>query len=105
MNFAENLARLPSISHLARVELVNGDAVVAVIENRPGSAGSVRVYAALARRYGRIDREAAGTGLLLYAEHTEDARRHPGKHPNIDRLLEIAAGGTPLRVIPIPAGQ
>lgn len=105
MSFAENLATLPPIPHLSRLELVNGDAVVAVIENRPGSAGSVRVYAALASRYGRIDREAAEAGLLLYAEHTEDARHNPGKHPNIDRLFAIAKGGTPLRVIPIPAGN
>ncbi len=104
MSFADNLAALPAITHLSHLELVNGDAVVAVIENRPGSAGSVRVYAALAGRYGRIDSEAARTGLLLYAEHTEDARLNPGKHPNIDRLFDIAAGGTPLRVIPIPAG-
>ena len=105
MNFADNLARLPCVSHLARVELVNGDAVVAMLENRPGSAGSVRVYSFLAQRFGRVDREAAEVGLLLYAEHTEDARRNPGKHPNIDRLFAIAAGGAPLRVIPIPAGQ
>ncbi len=105
MPFADNLAALPAITHISRLELVNGDAVVAVIENRPGSAGSVRVYAALASRYGRIDREAAQAGLLLYAEHTEDARLTPGKHPNIDRLLDIAAGGTPLRVIPIPAAK
>jgi len=105
MSFADNLIELPTVNNLARIELVNGDAVMAVIENRPGSAGSVRVYAWLAHRFGRIDRDAAEEGLRLYAEHGEDARRHPGKHPNIDRLFAIAAGGTPLRVIPIPAGQ
>jgi hypothetical protein len=103
MSFADNLAELPSGDNLSRIELVNGDAVVAVIENRPSSAGSVRVYAWLAQRYGRIDRVAAAEGLRLYAEHGEDARRHPGKHPNIDRLLAIAAGDVPLRVIPIPS--
>ncbi len=105
MNFADVLALLPPVNHIARLELVNGDAVVAVIENRPGSAGSVRIYAWLAENFGRIDRDAALQGLVLYAEHSEDARGHPGKHPNIDRLYAIAAGGTPLRVIPIPAGQ
>ncbi|MDD5388160.1 MAG: DUF2322 family protein [Gallionellaceae bacterium] len=105
MSFAENLAALPTVNNLSRLELVNGDAVMAVIENRPGSAGSVRVYAWLAHRFGRIDREAAEEGLRLYAEHSEDARQYPGKHPNIDRLFAIAAGGAPLRVIPIPAGQ
>jgi hypothetical protein len=105
MTFADNLALLPPVNHIARLELVNGDAVVAVIENRPGSAGSVRVYAWLADRFGRIDREAAEQGVWIYAEHSDDARLYPGKHPNIDRLLAIAAGGAPLRVIPIPAGQ
>jgi len=105
MSFADNLVELPAIDRLSRIELINGDAVVAVIENRPGSAGSVRIYAWLALCFGRIDQDAALEGLRLYAEHTADARRHPGKHPNIDRLLAIAAGGVPLRVIPIPAGQ
>lgn len=103
MNFADNLAALPAVNHLAGLELHQGDTVVAVIENRPGSAGSVRVYAALAARYGDIGREAAEAGLRLYAEHGEDARLHPGKHPNIDRLLAIVAGSAPLRVIPLPA--
>ena len=105
MSFADNLAALPSVDNLARLDLVGGDGVVAGIENRPGSAGSVRLYAWLAQRYGRIDRDAALEGLRLYAEHSEDARQHPGKHPNIDRLFAIAAGGAPLGVVAIPVGQ
>jgi len=105
MSFADNLAALPSVDSLARIDLVGGDGVVASIENRPGSAGSVRLYAWLAQRYGRIDRDAALEGLRLYAEHCEDARQHPGKHPNIDRLFAIAAGGAPLGVVAIPVGQ
>ena len=105
MSFADNLAALPSVDNLARLDLVGGDGVVASIENRPGSAGSVRLYAWLVQRYGRIDRDAALEGLRLYAEHSEDARQHPGKHPNIDRLFAIAAGGAPLGVVAIPVGQ
>ena len=41
---------------------------------------------------------AARAGLEFYAEHTEDARANPGKHPNIDRLLELAQGERTLRV-------
>jgi hypothetical protein len=103
MGFAENLAGLPGVDDLAGIELLDGDSLAAVIENRPGSAGSVRVYAWLAGRYGRIDSDAAAEGLRLYGEHSEDARRHPGKHPNIDRLFAIAAGDAALRVMPIPA--
>ena len=105
MSFADNLAALPSVDHLSRLDLVSGDSVVASIENRRGSAGSVRVYAWLAQRYGRIDRAAAMEGLRLYAEHSEDARQYPGTHPNIDRLFTVAAGGEPLQVVAIPASQ
>ncbi|WP_423236267.1 DUF2322 family protein [Amphibiibacter pelophylacis] len=37
----------------------------------------------------RITPAAAQAGLALYAEHTEDARQNPGKHPNIDRLIAL----------------
>ncbi len=102
-NFAENLAALPGADHLARIELHDGERLVAGIENRPGSAGSVKLYAWLAQQYGEINAEAAHEGLRLYAEHTEDARLHPGKHPNIDRLFAIADGGPGLRAAAITA--
>lgn len=99
MSFAENLKKLPGISHLAAVNLLDKDeTVVASIENKAGSQGSLSVYNHLAQTYGSITVEAARKGLELYAEHTEDARAHPGKHPNIDRLLEIEATQQPLRV-------
>ena len=40
--------------------------------------------------------EAAAEGLAIFAEHTEDASLHPGKHPNIDRLIAILTTGIPL---------
>jgi hypothetical protein len=36
--------------------------------------------------------------LELYAEHTEDARQHQGKHPNIDRLIGLIDENETLRV-------
>lgn len=94
MAFADQLKTLPPVSHLTALELLGADGqVVATIANQPGQAGSLAVYAALAARHGRIDAAAAREGLALYAEHTEDARRHPGKHPNIDRLLQLADSG------------
>ncbi|MDP2788253.1 MAG: DUF2322 family protein [Pseudomonadota bacterium] len=89
--FTENLASLPSVDHLAGIELVGPDETVVVIENRPGSQGSLRLYLHLLTKFGAINASAAAEGLLLYAEHTQDARQNPGKHPNIDRLLEIEA--------------
>lgn len=91
--FAENLAALPEAQG-ARLRLFDEDGrEVAVIENAPGTAGSFRVYAYLAARHGAIDAAAAEEGLALYAEHTGDARRHPGRHPNIDRLFECVDSG------------
>jgi hypothetical protein len=63
--------------------------VVARIENKPGQAGSLAVYAALADKHGAINAVAAQEGLHIYAEHTADAQNNPGKHPNIDRLIEL----------------
>jgi hypothetical protein len=100
MAFADQLAALPGVDHLARIELLVDGRVVASIENCPGSAGSVRVYAELARRYGQIDRVAAAEGLRLYAEHGADAREHPGKHPNIDRLLQLGDAVLSVRLVP-----
>jgi hypothetical protein len=94
MSFAETLKTLPPVAHLAALRLLDEQgAVLATIENKPGQAGSLAVYHALAQRHGgAITPAAAAEGLALYGEHTEDARLNPGKHPNIDRLLAWAAG-------------
>ena len=99
MSFAENLKKLPGISHLAALNLLDADGnVVASIENKAGSQGSLALYNHLGQTYGAITPEAAEKGLELYAEHTGDARQHPGKHPNIDRLLALTETGQTLRV-------
>ena len=94
MNFADRLKQLPSASHLAALHLLGADGqVLATIENKPGQAGSLAVYAALAALYGgHITPAAARLGLEWYAEHTADAHAFPGKHPNIDRLLAWTQG-------------
>ncbi len=99
MTFAENLQQLPAITHLAALQLFNtAGELVATMENKPGKAGSLAVYAALVARHGSISVAAAQEGLTLFAEHTADARLHPGNHPNIDRLLDIIATGQSLSV-------
>lgn len=92
MAFADNLKQLPRISHLAAIQLLDGDgAVTATIENKAGQTGSLSIYNHLGQIYGAITVEAAKKGLELYAEHADDARQNPGKHPNIDRLLALVA--------------
>ncbi|MFT3963182.1 DUF2322 family protein [Propionivibrio sp.] len=99
MPFAENLKKLPGISHLAAINLLDAEGnVVAVIENKAGSQGSLAVYNHLAQTYGAITPDAARKGLELYAEHTEDARQHPGKHPNVDRLTALIEERKTLRI-------
>ena len=99
MAFADKLKTLPRVSHLAALNLIDADdVVVATIENKPGQTGSLAVYNHLAQLYGAISPEAAKKGMELYAEHTEDARAHPGKHPNIDRLIGVIERAETLRV-------
>ncbi|MBC3933107.1 DUF2322 family protein [Undibacterium curvum] len=90
MQFSEILSTLPTVDHLAAIALYQDGTLLARIENQPGSAGSVRVYHALINAASQIDQVAAQQGLAWYAEHTADAQQHPGKHPNIDRLLQLS---------------
>ena len=90
LSFAENLAQLAPVDGLQRLSLVGLDGeTFAVIENAPGTQGSFRVYRHVAQKSGGIGSDAAQEALILFAEHTDDARLHPGKHPNIDRLFDI----------------
>lgn len=101
--FAEILATLEEVDHLNGLELRMPDGnMVATIENKPGSQGSLKVYHHLWKKYGAITVEAAQEGLDLYAEHTADARMHPGRHPNIDRLLELHENGGRLEIRVLP---
>ncbi len=99
MGFADNIKQLPGIAHLAAIQLLDQDgAVVATIENKHGQTGSLVLYNHLGQTFGAITPEAAKKGLELYAEHVADAEAHPGKHPNIDRLLAMGPDSATLRV-------
>ncbi|WP_199029196.1 DUF2322 family protein [Ralstonia sp. ASV6] len=97
--FKDNLTQLPAIDGIERIDLIDGKgAVVADIENKPGKQGSLAVYHYLQQAFGQLDAKAAEHGLAVFAEHTVDARNRPGAHPNVDRLLAIAAGGEALQI-------
>lgn len=107
MNFSARLQQLPSVAHLAALHLQSADGqTIATLENKPGQAGSLAVYSALATLYGgSITPAAASLGLEWYAEHTADAHAHPGKHPNIDRLVAWAGGTASYRAQPVLASD
>lgn len=103
--FSDIILTLPNIDHLQAIELYDAHGSVAgIIENKPGSSGSVKVYHHLWKKWGNINADAAKEGLALYAEHTEDARSNPGKHPNIDRLFQVIEQNATLTVETIPVG-
>ncbi|MFP5466319.1 MAG: DUF2322 family protein [Gammaproteobacteria bacterium] len=103
MNFAERLKTLPPVDHLSALQLVGPDGqIVATIENRPGQAGSLAVYHALATQHGgQITPAAAALGLQWYEEHAADAQGNPGTHPNIDRLVSWSKGSVTYAAKPI----
>lgn len=102
--FKDNLQQLPAVDGVKRIDLVDAEGgVVASIENQPGKQGSLAVYQYLKQGFELLDAKAAEHGLAVFAEHTADARNRPGAHPNVDRLLAIAAGAAPLRIDVIAA--
>lgn len=97
--FNENLQTLDNSDHLKQIDLYFSDGKLeGTIYNQPGSQGSVKVYHHLFKIWGCIDAQSAKEGLDLYAEHTQDARENPGKHPNIDRLFNLIESNEKLSV-------
>ncbi|WP_066567151.1 DUF2322 family protein [Snodgrassella sp. CFCC 13594] len=103
MTFKDTLAGLPNIDHLDRINICDESGkVIHSIPAVPGKLGSLRVYYALAQQFhDQLTPEAAEHGLTLFAEHTADAQQHPGKHPNIDFLLQVCDHQLHLRLIPL----
>ncbi|MFN4263080.1 MAG: DUF2322 family protein [Thioalkalivibrionaceae bacterium] len=88
---------LPETADLARLELyADGIEPVAVIENVDGSKLSAAIYFRIAVDFGGINAKAAARGLELFEHHAPEAvveaRQTVGRHPNIDRLITLAAG-------------
>ncbi|WP_040977371.1 DUF2322 family protein [Necropsobacter massiliensis] len=102
MEFSHILDTLPPIDRLSGLNILAGSDVIAHIPAVAGKLGALRVYNALAQEFnGKLDRTCAQKGLVLFAEHTADARQHPGKHPNIDLLLKVLAQDLCYRLLPV----
>src|SRR5210317_935329 len=97
-NFKEILETLNSADHIKEIQLYHQEQLHGVIKSKPGSMGSIKVYNYLYETFGVINSDAAMEGIDLYAEHTEDAQNNPGKHPNIDRLLDVIDSDITLQV-------
>jgi hypothetical protein len=94
MAFADNLKQIPGVDGIEKLELLDESGkVIATLENKPGKAGSLAVYNHLIRRHNGINAASAMEGLTLFSEHTNDAEKNPGKHPNIGRLFKVIEEG------------
>jgi len=88
--FQDILKQLPDVNHIKEIKILNQKSnQSAIILNQPGSSGSIKIYNQLFLIFGELNTEAAIEGLNLYCEHVKDAEDNRGKHPNIDRLLDI----------------
>lgn len=102
MNFKDILETLASIEHLTGLDVLNGETVIHHIPAAPGKLGSLRLYNALAEKFnGKLDRTSAQQGIEWFAEHVEDAKQNPGKHPNIDLLFKVVAEELNYSLIPL----
>ena len=98
-SFKQVLKVLPDIEHIDRINLYDqNDNLVLVIENMQGTQGSMKVYFYLYKNFKKINSAAAQKGLELFSEHTAEAKKNPGSHPNIDRLNNIVKTNDTLRV-------
>ncbi|OOF58464.1 DUF2322 family protein [Rodentibacter genomosp. 2] len=90
MNFKDILDTLPSAEHLTGLNVKQNNVIIHNIPAVAGKLGSLRLYNALAEKFnGKLDRTSAQQGIEWFAEHVEDAKRNPGKHPNIDLLFKV----------------
>ncbi|OQY36707.1 MAG: hypothetical protein B6229_09525 [Spirochaetaceae bacterium 4572_7] len=90
MNFNQRLESLRPIENIEKIDIIDNGKVINVIENIDGKRGSLKVYANLIGfDNGNIDYSLAQKGLEMFEEHTENAQKNPGTHPNVDILLSI----------------
>ena len=102
MSFKEILETLPTIDYLTGLNVIDGEKIIHNIPAIPGKLGSLRLYNALAEKFnGKLNRTSAQQGVEWFAEHIEDAKENPGKHPNIDLLFKVIDENLNLTLIPL----
>ena len=102
MDFKTLLNTLPEIDHLNGLDVFDNETVIHHIPAVAGKLGSLRVYYALAKTFnGQLDPISAEKGLEWFAEHTQEAKQHRGKHPNIDLLFDVIEHNRVYRLVPL----
>jgi len=102
-NDQDKLEGLPSVDNLAGLELYGeGFEPEAWVEHTPDRTTTVAIYYQMAIDYGGISPTAARKALDLFGDQAEEARAHPGRHPDIDRLFEVIDRGQYLSVRAVP---
>ncbi len=103
MQFKDYLATFPNIDHLSGLNVM--DEKGTLIHHIPaieGKLGSLKLYYALSTQFNQqLNANAAEQGITWFAEHVEDAKQHPGKHPNIDLLLDVISKHLNLTLAPV----
>ena len=91
MLFQDYLSGLPDIDHLNGLNVLDAQGqVIHHIAALPGKLGSLKIYHALLLQFnGQLNFNAASQGLMWFAEQVADAQAQPGKHPNIDFLMQV----------------
>ena len=75
--------------------------IAAAVERAASPSDEAGLRRALAQQHGGVITPAAALlGLQWYAEPTTDAQAPPGKHPNIDRLVNWSQGTATFLVRP-----
>ena len=98
-SFKQVLNNLPDIEQIKKINLYDqNDNLVDAIVNMQETQGSLKVYFYLYENFKEINLSAAQKGLELFSEHTAEAKKNPGSHPNIDRLINIVTTNDTLRV-------
>jgi 2,3,4,5-tetrahydropyridine-2-carboxylate N-succinyltransferase len=89
-SFEENVNSLRSANDIEKIEIIKNGEIIRVIKNDVMTKGSLKIFAHLVDfDNGSIYFDDAKAGLKLYAEMADDARKNPGKHKNIDTLLNL----------------
>ena len=98
--FKDKLSELADVSHIKKITLLDATGVeCGHILNKPGTQGSIKLYNHLFLVFVELNVNAANEGHRLYCEHVLDAKDNPGKHPNIDCLLNILETKKTLKIV------